>query len=159
MYRLGEMVVHPLHGAGRISDIVKKTVDGCERIYYVLSIESGAMSVMVPQDKSREIGLRPVMGKREAERVFRAIPDMNADCPESNWNKRYKENMLRIKSGDPMEVACVVKGLMLREGGKGLSTGERKMLRYAKDILISEMILSLEQSTSEIESKLTLAVS
>ena len=159
MYRLGEMVVHPLHGAGQIAEIVVKNVDGADKIYYVVNIASGGMSVMIPEDKLEEVGLRPVMERCEAERVFSAIPDMSVESLEPNWNKRYKENMLRIKSGDPMEVACVVKCLMRRDSGKGLSTGERRMLRYAKDIFISEMVLSLEETGPEIENKLTLAVS
>ena len=76
----------------------------------------------------------------------------------SNWNKRYRENMLRIKSGDLMEVASVVKGLMQRDRERGLSTGERKMLHSAKQILISEIVLSESSSYEEVEARLDSAM-
>ncbi len=158
MYTVGQNVVHPLHGAGTIGQIVKKTEDGCAKNYYVLSFGSGDISVTLPVDKCGDVGLRPVIGRGEAERLLSAIPLLKVSDTDGNWNRRYRENMQSIKSGDPLKVATVIKGLMQRDNRRGLSTGERRMLHYARDILVSEMTVSLQLSEQELENKLTLAV-
>ena len=94
----------------------------------------------------------------EADRLIAAMPDIEVDMTQ-NWNRRYRENMLRIKSGDLMEVARVVKGLMLRDENRGLSTGERKMLHSAKQILISELVLSQDASYEDVEERINTAMS
>ena len=158
MYSIGQTVVHPLHGAGTIGDILRKTENDCDKYYYVLRFGSGDISVTLPEDKCGEVGLRPVICRKEAERILRAIPGLVIPEGDGNWNRRYRENMENIKSGDPLKVACVIKSLMQRDTRRGLSTGERRMLHYAKDILISEMTASLELSCDEVEDKLALAV-
>ena len=152
-YRIGDKVAHPLHGAGAISEIETKRVDGKNRSYYVLLIPRGDMRVMIPTDACERIGLRPIIGREQAEEIIRAIPRM--ELPEdSNWNRRYRENMVHIRSGDLMKVAAVIKALVRREARFGLSNGERKMLHSAKQILLSEMMLSQEQSYDEVERQL-----
>lgn len=158
MYSIGQAVVHPLHGAGVICDILKKSENGCTKVYYVLRFGSGDISVTLPANKCGEVGLRPVICRGEAERILRAFPELAIADGDGNWNRRYRENMENIKSGDPLKVASVVKSLMLRDTRRGLSTGERRMLHYAKDILVSEMTASLNLSCEEVEDKLTLAV-
>jgi CarD family transcriptional regulator len=101
---------------------------------------------------------RPFVGPETAEKIINAIPHIQIDMVQ-NWNKRYRENMLKIKSGDLMEVAAVVKGLMCRDMDRGLSTGERKMLHSAKQILISEIVLAESSSYEEVESRLNAAMS
>ena len=101
--------------------------------------------------------MRPIVAPDEAEKILGAIPGIEVEMT-SNWNKRYRENMLRIKSGDLMEVASVVKGLMQRDRERGLSTGERKMLHSAKQILISEIVLSESSSYEEVEARLDSAM-
>ncbi|MFR5781068.1 MAG: CarD family transcriptional regulator [Oscillospiraceae bacterium] len=91
---------------------------------------------MIPVDTSAAIGVRPIVGADEAEKILGSIPGLEIEMTQ-NWNKRYRENMLKIKSGNLLEVAAVVKGLMKRDKERGLSTGERKMLHSAKQILIS----------------------
>ena len=90
---------------------------------------------MIPTENTQEIGVRPIVSDEEAKELIRAMENIEVDMTQ-NWNRRYRENMVRLKSGDLLEVARVVKGLVLREGQKGLSNGERKMLRTAKHILI-----------------------
>ena len=97
------------------------------------------------------------MGKEEADRLIAAMSDIQVDMTQ-NWNRRYRENMLRIKSGDLLEVAKVVKGLMLRDEDRGLSTGERKMLHSAKQILISELVLSQGASYEDVEARINTAL-
>ena len=130
MFQVGDKIVHPMHGAGVIDSIVTKKVNGVVRDYYILKLPVGGMLVMIPTSNSEEIGVRPVVDKDEADRLIASIPDIEVDMTQ-NWNRRYRENMMRIKSGDLLEVAKVVKGLMLRDVDRGLSTGERKMLHSA----------------------------
>ena len=153
MFKVGDYISHPLHGAGVIEKIESRRINGKEMYYYVLRIPSGDMTVMVPIDSSESIGVRPIVDSDTAYRVLSSFNDIEVD-ETSNWNRRYRENMVRLKSGDLFEVARVIKCLVSRETVKGLSTGERKMLRSAKQILISEISLSTEMDPYEVESKL-----
>lgn len=158
MFTVGDRIAHPMHGAGTIDSIVKKKIDGREKDYYVLKMPVGDLMVMVPVDSTEVIGVRPIITPHEAEKIISSIPGIEVNMT-SNWNKRCRENMLKIKSGDLMEVAEVIKGLMLRDSEKGLSTGERKMLHSAKQILISEIVLSESSSYEEVEKRIDIAVS
>lgn len=157
MFQVGDKIVHPMHGAGVVDSIVTKKMNGVVRDYYILKIPMGGMLVMIPTESSVEIGVRPVVDSGEADRVIASIPDIEVDMTQ-NWNRRYRENMLRLKSGDLTEVARVVKGLILRDGERGLSTGERKMLHSAKQILISEIVLSQNASYEEVEERINTAL-
>ena len=157
MFQVGDKIVHPMHGAGVVDSIVQKKVNGVVREYYILKLPVGGMLVMIPTANSEESGVRPVCRREEADRVLAAIPDIEVDMTQ-NWNRRYRENMLRLKSGDLLEVARVVKGLMLRDTDRGLSTGERKMLHSAKQILISELVLSENSSYEDIEARINTAL-
>ena len=158
MFQVGDKIVHPMHGAGVMDSIVSKKVNGVVRDYYILKLPVGGMLVMIPTEHTEEIGVRPVVDRDEADRLIAAMPDIKVDMTQ-NWNRRYRENMLRIKSGDLMEVARVVKGLMLRDEDRGLSTGERKMLHSAKQILISELVLSQDASYEDMERRVNTAMS
>ena len=157
MFQIGDKIVHPMHGAGVIDSIATQRVNGVVRDYYVLKLPVGGMQVMVPTENSAEIGVRPVVAAGKAEEIIVALRDIQVEN-DSNWNRRYRENMLRLKSGDLMEVARVMKGLILRDEKKGLSTGERKMLHSAKQILISEIVLSQNASYEEIEGRINMAL-
>ena len=157
MFQVGDKIVHPMHGAGIVDSIVQKKVNGVVREYYVLKLPVGGMLVMIPTHNCEEIGVRPVIPGEEADRVLAAIPEIQVEITQ-NWNQRYRENMLRIKSGDLMEVARVVKSLVQRDGERGLSTGERKMLHSAKQILISEIVLSQDSSYEAVEARLDRAL-
>lgn len=141
MYQVGDKIVHPMHGAGIIDSIVSRKMNGVLREYYQMRLPAGSMLVMIPTDHTEEIGVRPIIPENEAIQIMAALSSIEVDMSQ-NWNRRYRENMVRLKSGDLIEVARVVKGLMLREEDRGLSTGERKMLHSAKQILISELVLS-----------------
>ena len=157
MFHVGDKIVHPMHGAGVIDSIVKKKVNGVVRDYYILKLPVGGMLVMIPTENSEEIGVRPIVEPDQADQVIDALPQIEVDA-DPNWNRRYRENMLRIKSGDLYEVARVVKSLMLRDEERGLSTGERKMLHSAKQILISEIVLSESTSYEEVENRINRAL-
>lgn len=157
MFQVGDKIVHPMHGAGVIDSIVQKKINGVVREYYILKLPVGGMMVMIPTENSEEIGVRPVCKGSEADQVIAAIPEIEVNMTQ-NWNRRYRENMLRLKSGDLLEVARVVKGLMLRDEERGLSTGERKMLHSAKQILISEIVLSQNSSYEAVEGRINTAL-
>ena len=157
MFQVGDKVVHPMHGAGVIDSIVQRKVNGEVKDYYLLSMSGGSMTVMIPTDNTVEIGVRPIISDLEAVGVLNAIEVIEVDMTQ-NWNRRYRENMTRLKSGDLLEVARVVKGLMLRESERGLSTGERKMLHTAKQILISELVLAQGVPYDEVERKINKAL-
>lgn len=150
MYDIGDKVVYPMHGAGIIEAIEQGEIMGEVKKYYVLRIPVGDMKVMVPMDKADDVGLREVIDSVEADKVLNEFKTYKAEI-DANWNKRYRENMARIKSGNIYEVSRVVKSLMYREMEKGLSTGEHKMLSNAKQILISELIVAKMKKKEEIE--------
>lgn len=157
MYQVGDKVVHPMHGAGVVDSIVKKKVDGVEQDYYIMQLPNRSMVVMIPVNNSEQIGMRPVVGQEEADKVLEAIPNLKVEMT-SNWNRRYRENLDRIKSGDLLEVARVIRGLTDRDNKRGLSTGERKMLHTARQILVSEIVLSKDLSYEDVEAELDQAL-
>jgi CarD family transcriptional regulator len=153
MFRVGDMIAHPMHGAGIIDSIEERKINGCTRLYYILKMPTGGMVVMIPTETCESIGVRPIVDCEAAECLLNDIAKIETDMT-SNWNRRYRENMQRLKSGDLFEVAKVVKGLMTRDMEKGLSTGERKMLHSAKQILISELVLSQKKTYEEVETRI-----
>ena len=157
MFRIGDKIVHPMHGAGIVDGIVTRKVNGVLRDYYSLRLPVGDMVVMIPTESCREIGVRAILTGDQVEQILCQIAGLEVAL-EPNWNHRYRENMLRLKSGDLMEVAKVVKSLMLRESRRGLSTGERKMLHSAKQILISGIGMAESISYQEAESRMDAAL-
>ena len=157
MFQIGDKVVHPMYGAGVVDSIIQKTVDGVERDYFILALPNRAMVVMVPTENCSEIGVRPVVNQEQADQILAAIPTIQVEMT-ANWNHRYRENMERMKSGDLFEVARVIKGLTIRDQKRGLSTGERKMLHSAKQILLSELVLSKSVSYESAEEQLNTAL-
>ena len=153
MFSIGDLVVHPMHGAGVIDDIVQERVAGTTKEYYVFKMPMGGLILKIPTENSRAIGIRKVISKAEADELMEEIPAIAVEH-NANWNKRYQENLLRLKSGDLREVAQVIKGLMRRDTLRGLSTGERKMLHSAKQIMISELVLVLDSDYKSVEGQL-----
>ena len=157
MFCVGDKIVHPMHGAGVIESIVEQRVEGTVREYYVLKMPVMGMMVMIPIHSTAEIGVRAIIDGDAAEALILSMGGLEIDATP-NWNRRYRENMMRIKSGDLAEVARVVKSLMARENQRGLSTGERKMLHSAKQILISEIVLAQSADYDVVEKRITLAL-
>ncbi len=141
MFNVGDKVVYPMHGAGIIEAIEEREILGKSKKYYIMRLPLGDMKVMIPTDNVEEIGLRDIINRDEVKKVIDVLKDSKTKM-SSNWNRRYRANMQKIKSGNIYEVAEVVRNLQLRDIEKGLSTGERKMLSNAKQILISELVLA-----------------
>lgn len=148
MFNVGDKVVYPMHGAGIIEAIEEKEILGEKKNYYIMRIPIGDMKVMIPMDNVDEIGLRDVVDDKAIDLVLGILRDDQTDM-STNWNRRYRANLDKIKSGDIYEIADVVRNLMIRDSEKGLSTGERKMLDNAKQILISELVLAKELNQEE----------
>ncbi|HAI21447.1 MAG TPA: CarD family transcriptional regulator [Clostridiales bacterium UBA8153] len=141
MFNVGDKVVYPMHGAGVIEAIEEKEVLGERKQYYIMRLPIGDMRVMIPTHNVDGIGLRRVISEAEVEEVFHVLRSDHTRM-STNWNRRYRANLEKIKSGNIYEVAEVVRNLFQREREKGLSTGERKMLDSARQILLSELVLA-----------------
>lgn len=150
MFNIGDKVVYPMHGAGIIEGIEEKEILGEKRKYYIMQMPIGDMKVMIPVDNVEEIGIREIIDREDLERVIDILKGDSTKMPQ-NWNRRYRANMEKIKSGDIFEIASVVRNLMLRDAEKSLSTGERKMLNSAKQMLISEIVLVSDFNQEEAE--------
>ena len=149
MYNVGDKVVYPMHGAGVIDSIEEKEIFGEKQSYYILKMP-GEVKVMVPISTAEQHGIRNVIDKNEAERVINVLEQDETEM-EKNWNKRYRDNMDKMKSGDIYEIADVVRNLSFKQKEKGLSTGEKKMLHNAKQILVSELVLAEHATQDEVE--------
>ena len=155
MYTVGEKVVHPMHGAGVISEITEERMSGKLERYYVFSAPLSGLTLKIPVANSGAVGLRRLISRQQLAETLASQREFEEVMTE---NHRYRENMGRIKSGEVREVARVVKGLMHRDASRGLSTVERKMLRSAKQILLSEMMLVEDISYDGAEQLLSRSV-
>ena len=149
MFNVGDKVVYPMHGAGTIEAIEEKDILGEKQAYYIINMP-GEVKCMVPTVKAEEIGVRDIIDKETAGKVFKVLEQESTDM-SMNWNKRYRDNMDKMKSGNAYEIADVVRNLSFKQKEKGLSTGEKKMLLNAKQILVSELTLAEHSTTDEVE--------
>ncbi len=150
MFVIGDRIVYPMHGAGIIEQIEEKLILGESRKYYILKVPCGDMKIMIPTESSNDIGVRAIISMDEIGSVMAVLQAESSEM-SNNWNRRYRENMEKLKTGDIYCVAEVVRNLMRTDKEKKLSTGEKKMLTNAKQILISEIILvkGIDQDTAE----------
>ena len=152
-YAIGDSVVYPHHGAGKVLKKEQKTVLGECREYLTIKILHNDMTVMVPCENAGRAGLRRVIDDEAVEKVLAVLRDDVSQMPK-NWNRRFKHNRDKIKTGDVYELAEVVRNLAIRESEKGLSTGEKQMYTRAKKILASELMYALEMDEGEAEEHL-----
>jgi CarD family transcriptional regulator len=142
VYRKGDTVIYPHHGAAVIEELTEREFLGEMRKYLVLRLSYGDLTLMVPVENTDEIGLREVVSKREVRKVMEVLRQSESRMP-ANWSRRYKTNIEKIRSGDIYQVAEVVRNLSIREREKGLSAGEKRMLAKARQILISELVFAV----------------
>ena len=154
-FRVGDKVVYPHHGAAVIEKKEKKDAfgDGEKKEYLILRLAYGDLTLMVPADNAEDIGLRDVINDEEVEEVFAVLRKKEARMP-TNWSRRFKNHVEKLKSGDIYQVAEVVRNLSIRENDKGLSAGEKRMLAKARQILVSELTFAIGVSEEEAEQKL-----
>ncbi len=147
-YKVGDKVVYPHHGAGKIVKKDKKEVLGQQREYLTIQILYNEMTVEVPSDSADRAGLRKVIAEETVAEVIAVLNDDGSSMPK-NWNRRFKHNRDKIKTGDIFELAEVVRNLSIRELDKGLSTGEKQMFGRAKKILASELMYARDMGEDE----------
>ena len=149
-YKVGDKVVYPHHGAGKVLKKEQKEMLGEVREYLTIKILHNDMTVMVPCENAHRAGLRRVIGEDDVERVLAVLRDDMSAMPK-NWNRRFKHNRDKMKTGDVFELAEVVRNLAIRDFDKGLSTGEKQMFTRAKKILSSELMYALDMEEKEAE--------
>jgi CarD family transcriptional regulator len=152
-FAVGDKVVYPHHGAAIIEGKEKRVFDGQKTDYFVLRITYGDLKVSIPVEKADEIGLREVINDEEVEEVFAVLRKKEARMP-TNWSRRFKNHVEKLKSGDIYQVAEVVRNLSIREADKGLSAGEKRMLARARQILVSELTFALNVDEEAAEARL-----
>jgi CarD family transcriptional regulator len=152
-FDVGDKVVYPHHGAATIEKREKMVAFGEEREYLVLRLAYGDLTLKVPADNTDSVGLRDVINDEEVEEVFAVLRKKEARMP-TNWSRRFKNHVEKLKSGDIYQVAEVVRNLSIRDKDKGLSAGEKRMLAKARQILTSELTFALNVNEEEAEKKL-----
>jgi len=138
-FRKGDTVVHPEHGAAVIEEVRVKEFLGEKRKYLVLRVVYGDLTVLVPIDSTDQVGLRPCVSKNEAKKILKVLTEDETSVA-ANWSRRFKNNLEKLHSGDPYEVAEVLRNLAIRDREKGLSAGEKRMITKARQILVSELM-------------------
>jgi CarD family transcriptional regulator len=152
-FEVGDKVVYPHHGAAIIEKREKKKVFDERKDYFILRLAYGDLTLMVPVDNAEEIGLRDIINDEEVEEVFAVLRKKEARMP-TNWSRRFKNHVEKLKSGDIYQVAEVVRNLSIREQDKGLSAGEKRMLAKARQILVSELTFALNVDEEAAEDRL-----
>ncbi|WP_019133973.1 CarD family transcriptional regulator [Kallipyga massiliensis] len=159
MYKVGDRVVYPMQGAGKIVDMVTKEMLGEEHDFFILKMPIASIKISIPVDNINNIGIRPVMSEEEGIKVMEILHAETTEMPD-NWSQRYRENMESLKTGDPFEMAAIIRNLQVRDMERGLSTSEKKMLNKTKKMLISELVIvgsmTAEEAQSMIDEAITL---
>jgi CarD family transcriptional regulator len=153
LFQVGDKVVYPHHGAAIIKGLEEKEVYGQKKQYFVLRLSYGDLTLMVPADNTEEVGIRDVIARDELDKVFKVLRSKECRMP-TNWSRRFKTHVEKLRSGDIYQVAEVVRNLARREKEKGLSAGEKRMLSKARQILVSELTFAADVEEQEAEKML-----
>lgn len=153
MYKIGENIVYPMHGAGTIVSIEEKEILGSVEQYYIVKVPTSEIKLMVPVSTAQSIGVRSIVEKDTLLKILKEI-ELSPDESNANWNKRYRDHLQKMKTGNLVQVGTVVKNLIKRENKQPLSTCEKKMLNNALQIMVSEISLSKKQSPQQVETEL-----
>lgn len=158
MFKVGDKVAYPMHGAAIIKGVEEEIEHGEEHKYYVLEPCIGRIMIKVPISNIDKLGVRYIVSENEADEVIKDFISCDS-LEEENWNKRYRENLATLKKGNLYEIAKITKSLILRDRKKSLSNAERKMLSNAKTVLISELVMSKNSTYDDIENMLMSKIS
>jgi CarD family transcriptional regulator len=154
MFKVGDTVVYPLHGAGTIESIEEQEVLGKKQRYYVLKLLIGGMRLMIPVDSAKKVGLRSIIRKGEANKVFDVLKGKGGKERTVDWKLRYNKNLEKIKSGSIYKVAEVARNLSARSQKQGLSSSERKLFDSACQMIVSELTFVQDSSLKEVNSEI-----
>jgi CarD family transcriptional regulator len=153
IFKVGDTVVYPHHGAALIEAIETRSIKGEQKEYLVLKVAQGDLTVRVPADNAEYVGVRDVVGQEGLDKVFQVLRAPHTEEP-TNWSRRYKANLEKLASGDVNKVAEVVRDLWRRDQERGLSAGEKRMLAKARQILVGE--LALAENTDDAKAEIIL---
>lgn len=154
-FKKGEKVVYPAHGVAIIDDIQIRVISGTERRFYMLKIlGSEKTTIMIPTENVEAVGLRPVIGKDMVDKIYRILRQRKVEADSQTWNRRYREYTEKIKTGSPLEIAKVLRDLLVLKGDKELSFGERKMLDTARSLLVKELSIAKAHPEEKIMEEL-----
>lgn len=153
-FQIGEKAVYPAHGVGVIKDVQTSEIEGVEYEFYVLKILDNGMTISVPIDNADAIGMREIIPKPAVKKVYEVLKDRKKPADKQTWNRRYREYMNKIKTGDPLEVASVLRDLALLKKEKTLSFGERKMYDQAHSLIVQEVAVAKDVDESKIKKEL-----
>ncbi|WP_049690028.1 CarD family transcriptional regulator [Anaerococcus jeddahensis] len=150
MFKIGDKIVYPMHGAGIIDSVQTKEFLGEEKEYFILKMPIGNMDISIPKANINKMNIRDIISKKEGEEIL-AILEEDPEELNSNWNLRYRENQEILKTGDIFKIANMVRDLVALDDDKGLSTTEKKLLNRARRIMASELVLSGSLEKDEAE--------
>ena len=153
-FKVGDKAVYPAHGVGVITKIMDLEFDGAENTFYELKILDNGMTISVPVQKAIANGMRDVISVDHVDRVYDTLRDRETPTDTQTWNRRYREYMQRIKTGDPLEIGRVLRDLALMKKEKNLSFGERKMYDQAKSLLVQEISVARDTDEATIEAEI-----
>lgn len=149
-FKVGDKAVYPAHGVGTIASIENREIAGSKRKFYIMKFMDSGMTIMVPTDNVRTVGLREVIDGDEVDIVYSILRERDIVIDNQTWNRRYREYMDKIKTGSVYEVAEVLRDLSLLRFEKELSFGERKMLDTARNLIIRELAVAQDESEDGI---------
>ena len=153
-FRVGDKVVYPHHGAAIIEKVEEKDLLGEKRDYFIIKLAYGDLTLMVPTDATEDVGLREVTPAKDMPKLFKLLKKHEPMTNTTNWSRRFKANVEKLRSGDIYQVAEVVRTLHQRDREKGLSAGEKRMLTKARQILVSELTFSNDCNEEQAEKML-----
>ena len=153
-FKVGDKAVYPAHGVGVIKEIESTEMDGVSYEFYVLKILDNGMTIRVPITNADAIGMREIIPSEAVDKVYEVLRDRDVKADKQTWNRRYREYMNKIKTGDPLEVAAVLRDLALLKTGKTLSFGERKMYDQAHSLIVQEVAVAKDVDESVIRGEI-----
>ncbi|MCA9612406.1 MAG: CarD family transcriptional regulator [Myxococcales bacterium] len=153
-FNIGDKAVHPAHGVGEITRIEERDVGGTCSEFYILKIVESGMTVMVPTERAKVVGLRGIMSKKDAKDVLAELESTAVAVKSQPWNRRYREYTEMLKSGSPISVARVLRDLSRLRGEKELSFGERRLLEQARNLLVAELALAKQVKEEKVQKDL-----
>jgi CarD family transcriptional regulator len=158
-YKVGDQVVYPQHGVATVKKVEEKEVLGERQMYLVLELDQGDLTLMVPAASVEDVGIRNLISKDQVDEVLKVLSKGRVTDGAENWSRRFKANSEKLRSGDIQMVAEVVRNLSIRDREKGLSTGEKRMLNRARQILTGEIAVALKLDAEGAEEVLEKALS
>lgn len=153
-FQVGDKAVYPAHGVGVIKEVVTRNLEGEKVVFYVLKILDNGMTISVPVENARTIGMRPVVTEEKIKSVYEILRTRDVPTDNQTWNRRYRDYMNKISTGDPLEVAKVLRDLALLKADKPLSFGERKMFDQARNLLVQEIAVARDADEKAVASEI-----